>query len=119
MSLSRWFRFVRVAARWAGLAFLGLIVAALIDGWTGFGKLATGERRARMERSPQWHGGYFENPQPLWNDFWGMMTGAFHTSAHVAPEGAIPTVPLSPQLLATPPASGLRVTWFGHSTVLV
>jgi hypothetical protein len=40
----------------------------MADAWSAFGAGAQGERRARMERSPQWRNGAFEKPQPLIND---------------------------------------------------
>ncbi len=114
--------------RWIGRAFRALgvlllvaIVAALLDGWRAFGKRATGERRARMTRSPQWDrkASAFANPQPLQNDLVGMLTGAGHTSPDTAPRSPLSVAPLDPARLATLPASGLRATWFGHSTVLI
>ena len=72
-----------------------------------------------MEASPEWQGGKFVNPQPLHNDFWGMTTAVFHKSRHVSPDGPIPVVSDAGRALKTPPASGLRATWLGHSTVLV
>ena len=57
--------------RWVGLAFLLVLIATAADAWTAFGDHARGDRRARMEKSPQWQDGAFENPQPLFNDFWG------------------------------------------------
>src|SRR6476646_506341 len=96
-----------------GLAFM------TIDGWRAFGHRATGERRARMERSPQWKNGHFENPQPLWNDAWGAMTAMFHASPDASPKEPVPTETIDPARFATPPATGLRVTWFGHAAMLV
>nr|WP_240359828.1 MBL fold metallo-hydrolase [Pyxidicoccus trucidator] len=95
------------------------MTAALVDGWRAFGRRADGERRARMDKSPQWGDGRFLNPQPLKNDFWGSVTGAFKASADGSPSLPVPTVRGGSERFATPPASGLRVTWLGHSTLLV
>ena len=115
---SWWSRLLR-AVLWLG----GLIVVAFAgisaDGWTAYGHRATGERRARMERSPQWKNGHFENPQPLVNDAWGSVAGLFDASAYTSPSAPIPTVALDPKQLETPPATGLRVTWLGHATNLI
>jgi len=111
-------RAVRIA-RWPALALLVLVTLALIDGWSSFGHRATGARRARMERSPQWKGGKFENPEPLINDAVGSVTGMFSASSRSAPEGAVPVEPVDPKKLDAPPATGLRVTWLGHSSTLV
>ena len=106
-------------------AALGVIVALglgfmIVDGWRAFGHRATGARRARMERSPQWKDGHFENPQPLVNDAWGAVTAMFHASPDASPAAAgARRRPIDPARFATPPATGLRVTWLGHSTMLI
>jgi len=99
---------------------LGLAaVAALVAGWRGFGHRATGARRERIERSPEFHDGKFRNPQPMVNDGWLMLRGAFHADANVRPAAPVPTAAGAAAKLRVPPASGLRVTWLGHSTALL
>src|SRR6185369_1320001 len=73
----------------------------------------------RMERSPHWKDGHFENPEPLVNDAWGMLTGLFRASAYTSPAGPLPTVAIDPRQFDAPPPSGLRVTWLGHAAMLV
>jgi L-ascorbate metabolism protein UlaG (beta-lactamase superfamily) len=102
-----------------GLAVLLLILVVLAQGWVAFGKAASGERLARMQRSPNYRDGRFVNPQPLQNDFWGMLRGLWHASEHVSPSTPPDAQRLDPSALKTPPASGLRVTWFGHSSILI
>lgn len=109
---------LRGAAVLAGLALLFSIVV-LVDGWVAFGRSAEGPRRARMERSPQWSDGSFENPEPLWNDRTGMLTGSMSGSTERAPSAPLPVVRGGAERFATPPPSGLRITWLGHSTLLV
>jgi L-ascorbate metabolism protein UlaG (beta-lactamase superfamily) len=116
----------RKAGRWLRRVFLGLVtlLAMLVafgvaDGWRAFGHRAQGARRARMEASPHWGGGHFVNPQPLRNSFWGAAWGALHRSSEVRPRQQLPTVVGVPRGLEVPAATGLRVTWLGHSTVLV
>lgn len=102
------------------LTFLAVLVTAVVvDGWEAFGATADGSRRGRMERSPQWGDGVFVNPQPLWNDAWGMLSGMFDSSAETRPATAVPVDAVDPLALAVPPSTGLRVTWLGHSTLLV
>jgi L-ascorbate metabolism protein UlaG (beta-lactamase superfamily) len=105
--------------RWLGLAALLAIGLAVADAWRAFGRRADGARLARMEASPQWKDGHFENPQPLANDAWGSITAAFHPSSHTSPDQPIATVAVDRHKLAKPPQSGLRVTWLGHSTQLI
>ena len=104
-----------------GGAALGVIAMAGIfaNGCASFGRRPDGGHRARIERSPQWKEGRFENPEPLVNDMLGAMTGFFRASPHRNPEQPLPTVRVDPALFSTPPASGLRVTWLGHSSFLI
>ncbi len=95
-----------------------LTAFAVAGGWRDFGRRAEGARRARMEASPEWLDGRFVNPQPLRNSFWGALSGALHMSPDVSPARPLPTVAARGGL-DTPPATGLRATWLGHSTVLV
>jgi L-ascorbate metabolism protein UlaG (beta-lactamase superfamily) len=97
------------------LAAVGLLAAA----WEGLGQSARGRRLARMQRSPQWHDGHFENPEPIVNDFSRVVTGMFEVSPDASPHGQVPTTQLDPAQLRVAPASGLRVTWLGHSTNLI
>lgn len=106
-------------ARWAGMLLALALVATVASAWTAMGSRAEGARRARMERSPEWKDGHFENPQPLVNDLWGSLTGMMDASPDVSPRQPMPTVVGDRKRFETPPASGLRVTWLGHSTVLV
>jgi L-ascorbate metabolism protein UlaG (beta-lactamase superfamily) len=108
------------AAWWTGALVIIALVATAADAWTALGHRAEGSRRARMERSPQWKGGHFDNPQPLVNDLWGSMTAMLHASPDVGPgHYLLPMEAVDRQRFDTPPASGLRVTWLGHSTLLI
>ena len=102
-----------------GTLLLVALGALLIDGWAAFGRRAQGERKARMQRSPQWQEGKFQNPQPLWNDGWGMIRNLFSASKHRSPAEPPTIVSGGADRFATPPPSGLRVTWLGHSTMLL
>jgi L-ascorbate metabolism protein UlaG (beta-lactamase superfamily) len=72
-----------------------------------------------MERSPQWQGGRFENPEPLRNHLWLALRDAFARSAHRTPSAPVPTAAVDVARLAAPAPDGLRVTWLGHSTLLL
>ncbi|MFC9955434.1 MBL fold metallo-hydrolase [Streptomyces prasinus] len=91
-----------------------------------FGADPTGERMARIRRSPHYRDGVFQNP--------GGPTGLRppgsardlaktyfdkENRSHRAPYGALPVHATTLADLARPPASGLRLTWMGHSSVLV
>lgn len=115
---SRWRRVLRVA-RWFLLALIVLAVAGTIEGWRAFGHRAEGERKARMERSPQWRDGSFVNPQGIVNHGWEMVTGAIEASDQSSPQPPLVVEPIEAGRFDTRPASGLRVTWFGHSSTLI
>ena len=59
------------------------------------------------------------NPQPLRNDLWLSLRDAFTVSPDASPTAALPLVREASARFASPPPSGLRATWLGHSTVLV
>ena len=75
----------------------------------------------RLERSPQWRDGKFRNrldrhDGPIWRSFGEFFFGG---SKHRRPTSPIPVQLRTAADYATPPASGLRVTWLGHSTTLL
>ncbi|MFZ4192235.1 MBL fold metallo-hydrolase, partial [Streptomyces pseudogriseolus] len=90
-----------------------------------FGAEPAGERMARIRRSPHFADGVFQNPggparmRP---------SGSGRDLAKVyldkdarsrrAPQGAVPVHPTTLADLTRPPATGLRLTWMGHSSVL-
>jgi L-ascorbate metabolism protein UlaG (beta-lactamase superfamily) len=101
------------------LAAFASAIALALAFWPSFGARASGERLARMENSPEWHGDRFENPQPMWSDLRDALLRAFAGGSDVEPDAPVPLARTDPAALATAPASGLRVTWFGHSSTLI
>lgn len=119
---TKWRRWLRIGLRVAlgGVALVVLItLVAVIDGWRAFGHKPDKERRARMEASPQWDDGHFENPQPVITDFGLSLERMFKKSKVASPEDPLPVVEPDPTLLAEASETGLRVTWLGHSTILL
>jgi L-ascorbate metabolism protein UlaG (beta-lactamase superfamily) len=103
-------------------ALVALLAAAL---WLltrdAMGGVPRGERLARIRRSPQWRGDRFQNrlqridapmPRMMWEFF-------FAGSKFRTPAAPVPAQPRTTADYHTPPASGLRVTWLGHSTMLL
>lgn len=105
--------------RWLLAAFALFVLLLTAQGWRAFGKAPSGARLQRMQQSPHYQDGHFVNPQPLFNDYWGMFGGMWHGSDHVSPSSPLDVAKLSPRAFDAPPASGLRVTWFGHSSLLI
>ena len=108
----------RAAAIVAALLVVGVALATAAA-WRPMGHRSTGARRARMASSPQWRDGHFDNPQPLHNDIIGGLTAIRDASPFSAPTMPLATEAIDPQRFRSAPASGVRVTWMGHSTSLV
>ncbi len=72
-----------------------------------------------MESSRQWKDGHFENPQPLFNDVVGSITGWLESSPQGAPIEAFLPQKIEAGQFLHPPESGLRLTWLGHASVLI
>jgi hypothetical protein len=72
-----------------------------------------------MQRSHHWANGRFVNPEEIRDDLPGALTAMFHLSPDATPRDPVNVLHPDPALFATPPPSGLRVTWFGHSSTLV
>ncbi|MGW0464865.1 MBL fold metallo-hydrolase [Streptomyces sp. NPDC003027] len=89
-----------------------------------FGADPVGERMERIRRSPNFADGVFRNPVSARHRPSGSMLEFakvyFRKEARArrAPTGAIPLHTGTLDHLAEPPASGLRLTWMGHSSVL-
>jgi L-ascorbate metabolism protein UlaG (beta-lactamase superfamily) len=119
MSLSQrpWLRRGLIGA--AGLlALAGCAVGAVLaDAWVPMGKAATGARLERMHASPQWAGSAFDNPAPMWNDYVGSITTFNDVSPAADPDPKPVARTIDPAVYDT--ASDLRVSWFGHSSMLI
>jgi Beta-lactamase superfamily domain len=114
----RWLR--RTLAVTVALTLVVVVGGQIFLNTATFGASPSGGRQAQIELSPEWSDGQFANPQPLWLDFWDAMQvsmfGGVDTSS---PDPALNIDPTNTDVLAAPPADGLRVTWFGHSSTLV
>jgi L-ascorbate metabolism protein UlaG (beta-lactamase superfamily) len=103
------------------LALAGVVVAWLSTG--RFGAFGGSPDPERLRASRHFVKNRFQNGEPtglmapamFWNAFKHWMFG----KEMRAPACPLPVVTDAAHRLATPPASGLRVTWLGHSTVLV
>jgi L-ascorbate metabolism protein UlaG (beta-lactamase superfamily) len=109
---------------WAGIALALLVVmlgAVFISGCAAFGAKPQGERLARAQQSPQWHDGRFKDAQAIWIDTSrALLHFAFGKSGPAAtPDAPVPVVHTGAAAFAVAPPSGLRVTWFGHSSTLL
>lgn len=108
----------------AGLLAIGLLLFAagwLVTRTAPFGAAPDGERLARISQSERWFDGRFHNAQPQWVDtgtaLFDLVRG--RASPDASPREPVASVAADAVRLATLPASGLRLTWFGHSSALL
>ncbi|CAN5314446.1 MBL fold metallo-hydrolase [soil metagenome] len=112
---------MRLRTALVGLAVVCVasIAAAAYSAWPSVGAYPSGERLERAQRSPQWRGARFENPEPMWHDMMRAIREAFKQNPSDAPRSPIPVLANAAAQFAAPSRSGLRVTWFGHSSALI
>ena len=116
---------------WPGraLATLGVLVALAIVAGVSLWSIATpamgghmdDPRATRYERSPEWSDGKFRNRRPRHDAPYleALLKFTFGGSDVSAPDTPVPVIARSAADYQTPPVSGLRVTWLGHSTTLL
>ena len=89
-----------------------------------FGADPSGARMERILRSPNFADGVFKNPvgvpTPPSGSKLAFVKGYFRKEerVHRSPVGAVPVHATTAADLSKPPATGLRLTWMGHSSVL-
>ena len=106
----------------AGGAFFATLLST--SGCASFGGAsASGARLQRMQQWPLYKDGIFTNEEPTEvmgsNTASTMLEFIFGNGAMVVPSCNLPLFDRTQQVLATPPQSGLRITWLGHSSTLV
>ncbi len=106
---------------WASLIAIALsgLAAGLYYRGPTLDKKSNDERLSRMRGSPQWSDGRFVNAQPMWTDTRSGLLRTFESTPGDVPDASVPVDMNGSQTLLTPAASGLRVTWFGHSSMLI
>ena len=116
MTRRRWVRYAGLVA--AGTAALG--AAGLADAWSAFGARARGARRKRILASPNFRDGQFVNPLPRQDDMWLALRSWLRGGGeNRVPTDGVPVAPVDPGRFARAPETGLRLTWLGHSALLV
>ncbi len=122
----------RFPKSWLGRVLLALIAVVVVlvivllgstEWLDAFGAAPKGERLARIQRSSNYLDGAFRNPDVTSLGVDGSMRETLRRwlrgREQRVPPGPIPIVVRTRADFAQPPASGLRATWLGHSTVLV
>jgi L-ascorbate metabolism protein UlaG (beta-lactamase superfamily) len=106
---------------------LGLVAAVLVlgaiglaDAWSALGTTPNGARLERIARSKQYRNDRFVDTIPrVEPDLWEATRRWLAGEKFSQPTSPLPIVLRSAADFATPLASGVRITWFGHSSLLV
>lgn len=99
---------------------LSAVVFFTQDAWTGLGTRAQGSALLRMQKSPQHHGNQFRNKLKTQTpEILAVLKKFLGENPDREPLEPVPVMRRSSLDFQTLPASGLRVTWFGHSSMLV
>ena len=106
---------------WACVSAIALsaLAAVSLRGCPMLGDESSDERLSRMRESPQWSKGHFVNEQPMWTNTRSGLLRVFESTPGDVPNAPVPVVIDGSKELRIPAASGLRVTWLGHSSVLI
>ncbi|HIG15996.1 MAG TPA: hypothetical protein EYQ31_01110 [Candidatus Handelsmanbacteria bacterium] len=96
-------------------------VIAFLTGWTAMGTSASGARLQHMQASEHWQDGQFVDVLPrVEPEFIAAMKAWFtESSPYSIPVATPPFLQRSATDFGEPPASGLRITWLSHSTLLI
>lgn len=108
--------------RWAGGAFLlsSLLVGwAVIDMWKAMGARSSGARLERLLKSPHFENGAFRNSLPERTDVWRASAKWVKGGSHREPSSPVAVEVRQTSDYDEPPETGLRITWLGHSSMLV
>jgi L-ascorbate metabolism protein UlaG (beta-lactamase superfamily) len=101
---------------------LVLVIFLIFDGWRSFGKQASMDRRQAFDAdavSAEFRSGKFRNELPLKNYMWRAVRDGITSRNHKYPDGEIETYSNDGGIYSSPPEGNFRVTWLGHSTLLI
>lgn len=117
MSRPKWM--TRLFAPGVGLAALAFS-PPLFGAYSAAGAAPRDERLAAIKASPNWQNGKFVNTLPRSDiELWPILKSRFDTPGGTEPGTSLPVVLRTSADFDAAPASGLRITWLGHSTLLV
>lgn len=108
-----------------GLVLLPALAFAGYFAWADrIGGTPQGNRQQRIEASPNFREGKFQNVVPTnmdmkVTDMFGVLWEMAMNSASREPKDTLPTVPLDLDQWRAVPDSSFAVAWFGHSSLLV
>lgn len=95
----------------------------MFDLLAALGAAPAGDRLERIRRSPHYRDGAFRNPVPTSmmapGGYWRSWVRQFRGTEQRVPARPLPVVFGDASRYVEPPSSGLRITWLGHSSMLV
>ncbi|CAM2008836.1 MBL fold metallo-hydrolase [Acanthopleuribacter pedis] len=91
----------------------------MIHMWRALGSKPEGERLARVQQSPNHRNGVFRNALTNREDIAAALGQMMRGGAQRSPAEPLTVVRRTREDYAKPPVDGLRVTWFGHSSILI
>ncbi|MFA9218130.1 MAG: MBL fold metallo-hydrolase [Sphingomonadaceae bacterium] len=94
-------------------------MASMLTGCQAWQVTTEGGQPVEMAGAAPWRDGRFRNPEPIHNHLPKALLQGLSSAPGDVPVSAVPVVMTDPVMLARTPDSGLRVTWFGHSSTLV
>jgi len=117
---------IRIVLKSTAVIVVGLVLsgALFLSFAPQIGTVAIGERLMRMEQSPNFKDGIFQNtietgmdmgPSKIASTFWQMMTGV----ENATPKSVVAATPFNAEQFAAMPDSAISVSWFGHSSVIL
>lgn len=104
------------------MALLSFLAVGGLGGCHAFGEPPAGARLERLRESPQYDVGEARFVNPLRSqrsDSLGMLGAYWNNDAVRRPREPMPLDPALAARLQKPPREGLRVSWVGHSTMLI
>lgn len=98
-----------------------ILAGSLYISCASFGQAPHGEDLERIRQSPQYEEDRFVNtePKPEGPAFLSVAWEWLWHDAQTEPEAELPVQKRAAEDFLEPPADGMRITWFGHSSVLV
>jgi hypothetical protein len=117
----RWLKIMAILFVLTALLFSILVGWALSQAWRPMGKMATGQRLARMTQATQWNGEKFDDILPRVEPNLLKILPAWFAKPHPyrRPKEPLPRKNATRAAFSTPPETGLRITWLGHSTLIL
>ena len=113
-------RILKKILLWTCAALILIVGGATFTGWWLSAPIPK-ETLAELELSPNHKDGKFVNIEPEAGIelSWERVSELFQSYDRQEPVGAFPVVSIPAERFNTPPEPGLRLSWFGHASVLI